>query len=135
MTLADERYLLDADAAHRLLQPHASPGLRELIRTTRLGSVWISAITEGELRRTLARSPRAPEHLAALEFLLRNVATVPFDRAAAIAYGQLLQPLPGFDVNAPELWVAAQALSTDSTLITVDRRYTAIPGLKTLRWN
>ena len=134
MILSDDRYLLDSAAAHVLLQPHASPGLRELIRTTRLGSIWISAITESELRQTVARCNRPSEHRVALDLLLRNVATIPFDRAAAIAYGELPHPVSGFESSRFELLVAAQALSSESTLITADRRYARIPGLRTLHW-
>jgi tRNA(fMet)-specific endonuclease VapC len=134
MPLTDARYLLDSAEAAALLQPDGPPALRAHIRRTRFGSVWISALTEGELRRLAALPPHWPQREAAVELLLRNVPTVPFDRAAAIAYGTLPHPVAGFGLRDLDLMLAAHALSTESILVTADTRYAAIPGLYTVNW-
>jgi predicted nucleic acid-binding protein len=128
------RYLLDTPTARTLLQADAPDGLRLRVRTTRLGCIWVSALTEAVLRHQVNDPAAHPGLGAAVDLLLRNLPTVPFDQAAATACGLLARLTTDLDAQDPELLTAALAISTESILVTADRRLTAIPGLPTENW-
>lgn len=128
------RYLLDFPTARALLRSDAPDGLRLRIRTTRLGSIWISAVTEAALRHDVSGCPDGARLEAALELLLRHLPTVPFDKAAAVACSRLAQRAAHLVRDTPELLNAALALSTESVLVTAEPKLGVIPGLPTENW-
>jgi predicted nucleic acid-binding protein len=136
MTADDRAFLLDTLTAHTLLLADAPDVLRDRVRAARFGSLWMSAVTEGELRHRFGETaPLAPRR-EALELLFRNVPTVPFDRSAALAYARLRQhPAVPKTASELELLVAAHAISVGATLITPDTGYAAIGELSTANWH
>jgi predicted nucleic acid-binding protein len=136
MSADEHTYLLDTQTAHTLLQANAPVPLRDRIRQARFGSLWMSAVTEGELRGHLSDLPPLSPRREALELLCRNVPTIPFDRSAALAYGRLRQH-PALPPNTSDLQVlvTAHAISLGATLITADARFVSIAELTIENWH
>lgn len=135
MSVQDRPYLLDTRTARTLLLADAPTELRYRVRHARFGSLWMSAVTEGELRSDLHHlAPQEPLR-EALELLFRNIPTVPFDRSGAIAYAVLCRH-PALPPQACELevLVAAHAISLEATLITPVTTYSAITEIITENW-
>ncbi len=131
----DTPYLLDTATARALLKADAPAELRQRIRTIRYGSVWISAITEGQLHRHVRLNPGDRVLSEALGLLLRNVPTVPFDRSAALAYASLQH---GSDnqtgITDAEWMVAGHALSMEATLVTAEPALRRVANLRSENW-
>ena len=136
MNPQDRPCLLDTHTARTLLQADAPVELRRRVRRARFGSLWMSAITEGELRSDLHHMGAGEPLREALELLFRNIPTVPFDRSAAVAYAVLCRH-PALPENASDLevLVAAHAISLDATLITPASTYSGISDIVTENWH
>jgi predicted nucleic acid-binding protein len=128
-------YLLDTLTARTLLQADAPTELRHRIRAARYGSVWISAITEGQLHAWVDQRPHRQTLGEALGLLLRNIPTAPFDRSAALAYANLCREAGRTSgVKDTEWMVAGHALSMEATLITADQSLRQIDRLRSENW-
>ncbi|MEI6458352.1 MAG: PIN domain-containing protein [Pseudomonadota bacterium] len=130
------RFLLDTHTAGALLRANAPDVLRNRVREAPLGVLWLSAITEGELRAGVTLRGATPQLTLALELLLRNVPTAPFDRSAAIAFASLAPHtrLAEGALSALDQLIAAHAISLDATLVTPETRFSPITGLRTEDW-
>ena len=96
----------------------------------------ISAITEGELLFGLAKKPDAKQlSLVIHEFLIR-VDVLPWDSAVAACYGKLRADMQkkGKILGNLDLLIAAHALALGLVLITNDRAFTQVEGLKIEDW-
>jgi tRNA(fMet)-specific endonuclease VapC len=80
----------------------------------------VSTIVVAELRYGAAKSSNPAKALAAQNQLLNLIDTIPFDQAAADAYGQIRATLEqqGRPTGANDLLIAATALSRGLTLVT-----------------
>jgi tRNA(fMet)-specific endonuclease VapC len=131
----DCRYLLDTNIASYVIKGNAPAVRRRLVRHA-ISEIAVSSITEGELCYGVARKPGAV-HLRKLvdEFLLR-VAILPWDSNAAQQYGQLRATLEqmGQPMGNLDIMIGAQALGTGLILVTNDRAFGRIAGLKIQDW-
>ena len=128
-------FLLDTMTARTLLTADAPAELRRRIRAARYGSVWMSAVTEGQLHLMTRQSPRRLILGQALELLLQNIPTVPFDRSAALAYATLQAGAGTLSGITDADWmVAGHALSMEATLITADPELRQIQRLRSENW-
>ncbi|MBA2651758.1 MAG: type II toxin-antitoxin system VapC family toxin [Tatlockia sp.] len=97
----------------------------------------ISSITEGELLFGIAKKPQAKQlrHLVH-EFLIR-IDTLAWDSAAAECYGHLRSALQkkGKILGNLDMLIASHALSLDVILITNDRAFSQVEGLKIEDWS
>jgi tRNA(fMet)-specific endonuclease VapC len=134
MNPSEPTYLLDTGTARVLLRANAPASLRARIRAAKFGSLWMSALTEGQLRAHALHPDTCTFPTQALDLLLRNVPTVPFDRAAAIAYSVLPELAAAEPLDTVDRLVVAHAISLDATLITVAAHYQTIEGLRTANW-
>lgn len=135
MTAAEPRFLLATDTALTLLRADAPVALKAKVRDARPGTLWLSAITEAQLRSRLRDVEYSTLRSQALEILCRNVATVPFDRSAAMARAELsLDPAASDALTEAELLVAAHASSIDAVLVTLSPYWTSVTGLRTENW-
>ncbi len=101
-----------------------------------MAEVGISVVTEAELRFGVARKPEAVRlKLAVEEFLLR-VEVHPWDSQAAQHYAQLRASLEraGKPMGNLDMMIAAQALATEAALVTHDRVFRRVKGLKVDDW-
>lgn len=100
------------------------------------GEVLLSALSLAELQRGIHRDPSLTAILQArLEVLLRGLPVLPFDAAAAIAYGWVIAQcgwVPGRDHDR---MIAAHAISSNCVLVTGNTTaFQDIPGLTLENW-
>jgi tRNA(fMet)-specific endonuclease VapC len=126
--------MLDTNTVSHLLRKHPKVG-RRLVEAAP-ASLYISAVTEGELLFGLAKRPEAAQlHVVVGEFLKR-VDVLPWDREIAARYGLLRADLTrrGQGLAPLDLLIAAHALAIDAVLVTSDRAFARVPGLMVEDW-
>ncbi|HEY1160327.1 MAG TPA: type II toxin-antitoxin system VapC family toxin [Terracidiphilus sp.] len=128
-------YLLDTNTVSYHVA-HNPPQVRAKLETVGLPVTAVSTITEAELRYGLARNPSAIRRRTAVESFLSDALILPWDSAAASAYGQLRanQERKGRPLSVEDLMIAAHALALGLTLVTHDQVFSFVDGLKTEDW-
>jgi len=97
------QYLLDTNIASYIIKGNIPGARRRLVRVP-MAQVFISAVTEGELRYGVARRPAATKLQQIVEEFLLRVTVLPWDSGAARQYG----------ISAPtsNAWDSRWAIST-----------------------
>jgi tRNA(fMet)-specific endonuclease VapC len=128
-------YLLDTNTVSYYIAD-LPPQVRRRLETVGAAATAISTVTEAELRYGVARKPGAMRRRSSVEFFLANTVIFPWDSAAARAYGQLRadQERRGRPLSVEDLMIAAHALTLGLTLVTHDRAFSLVDGLKTEDW-
>lgn len=100
------------------------------------GAVLLSALSVVELVRGAQREPAfAALRTARLEILLRHIPVIPFDAAAAEAYGAIIAHCGWARARDYDRMLAAQAIATSSILATDNvSAFRDIPGLQLANW-
>jgi len=100
------------------------------------GAIVISALTLVELQRGLSRrSDDAAARREQLRILLEQIPVLPFDRAAAEAYGRIIAQCGWVKARDYDRMIAAHAIATSSVLVTANEAdFRDIPGLKIENW-
>ena len=131
-------YLFDTDTISHLLIKNPPPGLLKKLAAVPSDQQFTSAITVGELIYGAYRSTRPDFFLEKLDRLVwPNITILPFDEAAARAYGRLRAQLEraGTPVSEPDLRIASIASIRRLTLVTGNtRHFSRIPGLSIENW-
>lgn len=96
----------------------------------------ISVITEAELRFGLARRAVNTELRRIVENYLASVDILPWTSASAQRYGLMRAELDmlGKPLAPMDLLIASHAMAEDCTLVSADRAFTQVPGLRLLDW-
>jgi tRNA(fMet)-specific endonuclease VapC len=128
------RYMLDTNAASTLIRGRVGAALQSLLVER---DACISVITEGELRFGVTRRPDATRLAKAVEVFLRDIPSMPWTSATAQAYAELRTRMEtqGIGLSAMDLLIATHALAEDCTLISGDRAFSQVPGLRVLDWS
>jgi len=117
-------YMLDTNTASDIIKGKPAV-IREHLRNVPMANVCISAITEAELLRGVAKKPDA-KHLpvAVNEFLLR-LDILPWDSDAAAAYAQLRTTCEneGKPLGTMDMLIAAHSVAVGTILVTNDRAF------------
>jgi tRNA(fMet)-specific endonuclease VapC len=120
----DRLYMLDTNTASYIIK--GKPVIiRRRLQDVPMASVCISAITEAELLRGVARKPEAKQlSIIVKEFLLR-VEILPWDSDAAKAYAQLRTACEkeGKPLGAMDILIAAHSVAMGAVLITNDKAF------------
>ncbi len=122
--MEDQRYMLDTNTVSYIIKGEPVV-VRDHLRNVPMAAVCISAITEAELLRGVARKPEAKRlPLAVKEFLLR-VEILPWDSDAANAYAQLRTACEneGKPLGAMDMLIAAHSVAVGAVLITNDQAF------------
>lgn len=129
-----QRYLLDTNTVSHLIKAH--PQVTQRLLAVPISSLCISVITEGELRFGLAKRPEAKRLHQAVHELLIRVDVLPWDRETAQTYGSVRAQLEqqGKTLASLDLLIAAHALHTEAILVTSDRAFRQLPGLRVEDW-
>jgi tRNA(fMet)-specific endonuclease VapC len=100
------------------------------------GAIAISALTLVELRRGLyRRSEDRAVRQEQLRLLLEQIPVLPFDKAAADAYGRIIVQCGWVRSRDFDRMIAAHAISISSVLVTNNEAdFRDIPGLKVENW-
>ncbi|MBV8615850.1 MAG: type II toxin-antitoxin system VapC family toxin [Acetobacteraceae bacterium] len=109
--------LLDTNVLSELARPTPDAAVLRWAATVPLGRLWTTAITEAELRFSLALMPLGRRHAglaAAVEGVFQRIVhgrVLPFDRSAARAYAGIaaMRRRAGRSVNTADLQIAAIA--------------------------
>jgi tRNA(fMet)-specific endonuclease VapC len=128
-------YLLDTNITSYVMRSD-KPALTAHMKNTHPSSFAISAITEAELRFGCYRRPAARQLAASLKVFLQRIAILPWDSVAADAYAHLRVELEsaGTPLSAIDTMIAAHAIAIGATLISHDKAFTRIKGLKVADW-
>ncbi len=122
--MKNQRYMLDTNTVSYIIKGEPVV-IRDHLRNVPMATVCISAITEAELLRGVARKPEAKRlPLAVKEFLLR-VEILPWDSDAANAYAQLRTACEneGKPLGAMDMLIAAHSVAVGAVLITNDQAF------------
>jgi len=127
-------YLIDTNIAIHLRD--GDPGVLAKFHE-HAGSVAMSALTLTELERGLYKTPaltaaRTPR----LDSVLRHIPVLPYDQAAAFAYGRIIAQRGWARGEDYDRMIAAHAISTRSILVTNNvGDFSAIAGLSLEDWS
>jgi tRNA(fMet)-specific endonuclease VapC len=130
------RFLLDTNTVSYIIKDNF-PRVRERLLKVPMSEVGISVITEAELRFGVARLPHATKlEIVVEEFLLR-VEVLPWDSKAARHYARLRATLEeiGEPMGNMDRLIASQALAEEAILVSHDRVFRRVKGLKVEDWS
>ena len=124
--------MLDTNAASALTKGRAAT----LTAALATRPFCISVITEAEMRYGLARRSVNADLRSIVEGFLATADIRPWTTESARLYGPLRAELDalGKPLAPPDLLIAAHALAESCVLITADRTFAQVPGLKLLDW-
>ncbi len=129
------KYLLDTD--HCIALAKKNPALVEVLRKHPPSKVRASSISLAELHFGAAKSTHPEVAEANLRRIFKTLLVVPFDEAAAEAYGSIRAGLEkrGAPIGPLDTLLAAHALSLGWTLVTHNtREFKRVPSLKVEDW-
>jgi predicted nucleic acid-binding protein len=129
------RYLLDTHTLSYFIKG-TYPGVRSELTRKPPSLLAISAITEAELRYWVANRPEQARLRILIDDFVTRIPSLPWDAAAAEAYGPLKaklkllgKPLAGLD-----LLITSQAIALNTILVSHDQAFRQIPNLLTEDW-
>jgi tRNA(fMet)-specific endonuclease VapC len=130
------RYLLDTNTASYAIKGNVAR-VREQLLKIAMADVGISVITEAELRFGVARLPSAIRLKDLVEEFLLRVEVLPWNSAAANRYAEIRAALErsGKPMGNMDMLIAAHALSVEAVLVTHDRVFRRVKGLKIEDWS
>jgi tRNA(fMet)-specific endonuclease VapC len=129
------RYLLDTNTASYVIKGTV-PRVRERILKVPTSDVAISVVTEAELRFGVRRHPEATRVKVAVEEFLRFVEIRVWDSEAARAYAEITASIEseGHPMGNLDLMIGAHAIALGAVLVTGDRGFRWVKGLKLEDW-
>ena len=129
------RYLLDTNTASYIIKGNI-PRVRERLLKVPMSEVGISVVTEAELRFGVARLPQAAKLGVAVEEFLLRVEVLSWDSDCAQRYAEIRARLEreGDPMGNLDLMIAAHALAAEATLVTNDRVFRRVKGLRQEDW-
>jgi tRNA(fMet)-specific endonuclease VapC len=126
-------YLIDTNIAI-----HARDGAEQVLDklAEHDGAVLLSALSLVELQRGLYKDPAYTAlRQARLDVLLRHIPVLPFDAAAAQAYGQIIAQRGWIRGRDYDRMIAAHAIASGSVLVTDNSDdFKDVPGLSIENW-
>jgi tRNA(fMet)-specific endonuclease VapC len=128
-------YLLDTNIVSYFVRGNY-PAVRNHIVRTPLQLLAVSAVTEAELRFWVLCRPESIRTRIGVEDVLLRVPSLPWDTSAAQTYADIRDLLKrkGLVLSTADLMIAAHALSLGLTLVTHDKVFSFVDGLKTEDW-
>ena len=128
-------HLLDTNIASHIIKG-TTPAVDRRLAKVPVANIFISTVTEAELRYGLAKLKKAPRLEALVEDFLLMVTILPWDSEAAKHYGLLRSKLEhrGVPMANLDLMIGAHAVALGATLVTSDRAFSRIENLKTADW-
>jgi tRNA(fMet)-specific endonuclease VapC len=130
------RYMLDTNICIYLLKKQP-PEVFERFAQLDFGDVAMSCLTLAELRHGAAAQSAAERRrdMAALDALIEDIPALPFDEAAASAFGELASRTKLRRTRALDNLIAAHAMSQGAVLVTNNERdFAGYPGLGVENW-
>lgn len=132
--------MLDTNTVSYIVKGQSKRARQMLRQCSEEDDVCISAITEAEILYGLAKHKLSVETRAAVEQFLAKIDVLPWDSAAARAYGTARASLEraGQPLANMDLLIAAHAAAAGAVLVTSDngfgRRFEHFNGMTTANW-
>lgn len=129
-------YFLDTNICIYLINQRPSSIVEKLMQFSPQ-ELGISAIVVSELQYGVAKSSQSERNRQLLDAFLRPFQIVPYDAAAAEAYGLIRADLEkkGQPIGREDLLIAAHALAADLTLVTNNEaEFKRVPNLRVENW-
>lgn len=128
------RYLLDTNIVSDVMRNPDGAAERAL-RKNADAEIGISLIVKGEILFGLIRNANAKGRKR-FEALLEAIEVWPMQEGVGDVYGQVRATMErsGVKMGPNDMWIAAHSLSLDAVLVTNDRRFHSVPGLKLDNW-
>lgn len=128
------RYMFDTNMCIYLMS-RQPPQVAQRFAACYVGDVVMSAITYAELEYGVAVSSERARHKRNLAALVEDIPVVPFDRAAAGAYGPIRVATRERKKDHLDKLLAAHAVALGAVLVTNNvRDFVAYPGLNIENW-
>ena len=129
------RHLLDTNIASYVIKGNF-PRVRQRLSRLSSGEVCISTVTEAELRFGAERLPGAVQLRAAIAEFLEAIEALAWDSRAAERYAEVRAGLErsGTPMGNLDMMIAAHALALEAVLVTHDRVFRRLKGLRTEDW-
>jgi tRNA(fMet)-specific endonuclease VapC len=128
------RFMLDTNTASALLkgQPRAVAHLAAETPER----ICLSVVTEAELLFGIATRPEAGKLRVAVDELLAAIEIVSWNSETARRYATIRAELEqhGKPLGALDLLIAAHAVQHDAVLVTNDKAFSVVPGLRLEDW-
>jgi tRNA(fMet)-specific endonuclease VapC len=128
------RYLLDTNIVSDVMRNPDGP-VEQALREHADADIGISLIVKGEILFGLVRNANA-KGKKRFGALLKAIEVWPMHEGLADIYGQVraTMQMSGKRMGPNDMWIAAHSLSLDAVLVTDDRRFNSVPGLKVENW-
>lgn len=128
-------YLLDTNIASYVIKGNF-PSIRRRLMRVAMADVYISAVTEGELRYGVARRPGAKNLQRIVEEFLIRATVLPWDSDAAKHYANFRAELErlGRPMGNLDMMIGSHALARGAILVTHDQVFAGIKNLKVEDW-
>jgi tRNA(fMet)-specific endonuclease VapC len=129
-------FILDTDICIYIIKRKPTSVLKRL-ESLQPGQLAMSAITFAELMNGAKKSRYVEANLEKLNALGELIDILPFDKQAAVFYGDVRSRLEkrGDTIGGNDLLIAAHALSLGWTLVTNnEREFSRVEGLKIVNW-
>ena len=128
------RYLLDTNIVSDLMRHPDGPAERAL-RKNAHSEIGISLVVKGEILFGLVRNGNTNGRKR-FDALLEAIEVWPMEEAVADVYGEVRATMErsGNKMGANDMWIAAHSLSLGAILVTDDRGFRSVPGLKIENW-
>jgi len=129
------RYLLDTNMVSYLIKGKA-PHVRERLVKLPMSEVGISVVTEAELRFGVAQKPEAARLAIAVEEFLLRVEILPWTSEAAKSHARIRSDVErcGEPMGNLDMMISAHALAAGAVLVTHDRVFRCVKGLRLEDW-
>lgn len=130
------KLLLDTNICIYIIKQQPASVLKHFLQY-QIGDIGISSITLSELRYGVAKSQHKEKNSRALDQFITPLEVVPFDDAAAQAYGVIRATLEraGTLIGAMDMLIAAHAVALGIPLVTNNtREFERVPGLEVVDW-
>ena len=128
------RYMLDTNICIYLMKNQPEQVAKRFAECF-VGDVVMSAITFAELEYGVAVSANRARDRRSLAALAEDILVMPFDSAAASAYGPIREATRERKKDQLDKLIAAHAVGLDVVLVTNNERdFAAYPGLRVENW-
>ena len=129
-------YMLDTDICIYIIK-HKPRSVKKRLAMLKPEQLAMSVITFAELMNGAKKSQRVEANVAKLNDLAELIEIRPFDKKAAISYGNVRSTLEkkGEIIGGNDLLIAAHALSLDWILVTNnEKEFKRVDGLRIESW-
>ena len=130
------KLLLDTNICIYIIKRQPAAVLKHFLEY-QIGDIGISSITLSELRFGVAKSTHREKNAKALDEFIIPLEVVPYDEAAAHAYGDIRATLEkaGTPIGSMDMLIAAHAVSLGIPLVTNNtRELLRVPSITVIDW-